>query len=314
MRFMFHVFIDSKVNEEMVDSFVECFTDNCQCIIDKDSAEVFIEILTSTDDRNYLYTEGEILSTFTQEFASQRISASIINTLPEYVDETILEKFRSLRRPFIVLLGGKNKTNYKELVEFVCFCVFKFFHIDSLLEPISFREIDDLVDMRKVVQKNFKVVTDSEGNQSYTKIKDRATVDAATIERSAGSDMFLVRRRFTDLGSEKLITRNLQKAVTECNKYAGYHVYNEEGKPIYESTKDRIVVNSNRSVVLPNETAIIRSGNGIRLKSQSGEFITINDGELVYISKRIGNEAQILVSRNGKQYKTVVNSDVLASF
>ena len=116
------------------------------------------------------------------------------------------------------------------------------------------------------------------------------------------------------MGSEKLITRSLQKAVTECNKYAGYHGYNEEGKPIYESTKDRIVVNSNRSVVLPNETAIIRSGNGIRLKSQSGEFITINDGELVYISKRIGNEAQILVSRNGKQYKTVVNSDVLASF
>ena len=314
MRFMFHVFIDSQVNEELVDSFVECFTDNCQCIIDKDSAEVFIEILASTDDRNYLYTEGEFLSTFTQEFASQRISASIINTLPEYVDETILEKLRSLRRPYIVLLGGKNKTNYKELVEFVCFCVFKFFHIDSLLEPISFREIDDLVDMRKVVQKNFKVVTDSEGNQSYTKIKDRATVDAATIERSTGSDMFLVRRRFTDLGSEKLITRNLQRAVTECNKYAGYHVYNEEGKPIYESTKDRIVVNSNRSVVLPNETAIIRSGNGIRLKSQSGEFITINDGEAVQVSKRMGNEAQILVSRNGKQFKTVVNSDVLASF
>lgn len=311
---MFHVFIDSKVDEELVDSFVECFMDNCQCVIDKDSADITIEILKSTDDRNYLFTKGEILSTFTQELASQRISLSIINTLPEYVDKSILEKFDVLGRPYIVLLGGKNKTNTKELVEFVCFCILKFFHIDSLLEPISFQEIDDIVDMKQFVKKNFSIVTDSEGNQSYMKIKDRATVDPMTVERSAGSEMFYVRRRFTDYGSEKLKTRSLQKAVTECNKHTGYHVYNEDGKPIYESTKDRVAINNNRSVILPNETAIVRSGNGIRLKSESGEFITINDGEEIQISRRLGNETEILVSRNGKQYKTFVNSDVLANF
>ena len=131
---------------------------------------------------------------------------------------------------------------------------------------------------------------------------------------SAGSEVFYVRRRFTDSGSEKLMTGNLQKAVTECDKHTGYHVYNEDGKPIYESKKDKTVINSNRSIMLPNETAIIRSGNGIRLKSQSGEFIMINDGEQVQISKRIGDGIEILVSRNGKQYMTVVNSDVLANF
>ena len=311
---MFHVFIDSKVNEELVNSFVECFMDNCQCTIDKQSADVYIEILNSIDDRNYLYTKGELLSTFSREFASQRISMSIINTLPEYADKSILEKFDALRRPYIVLLGSKNKTNHRSIVEFVCFCIFKFFHIDSLLEPITFREIDDYIDTKKFIEKNFNVIKDSEGNIAYSKMKDRATVNPMTVERSAGSKMFYVRRRFTDYGSEKLATHVLQKAVTECNKHVGYHVYNEDGIPIYESAKDKIVVNNNRSVVLPNETAIIRSGNGIRLKSKSGEFITINDGEVVQISKRMGNETEILVSRNGKQYMTFVNSDVLANF
>lgn len=311
---MFHVFIDSQVNEALVDAFVECFTDNCQCVIDKDSAEVFIEISDSVDNNTYLYASKELLSTFSHENASQRIPVAIINTLPEYVDKSILEKIDVLERPFIVLLGGKNKTNYKEIVEFVCFCIFKIYHIDSLLEPISFQEIDDLHDINKVIEKNFNIVTDSKGNTSYSKMKDRVTVDATTVERSAGSNMFHVRRRFTDYGSEKLATRSLQQAVTECNKYTGYHVYDDNGKAIYESNKDKIVVNSNRSVVLPNETAIIRSGNGIRLKSQSGEFISINDGEVVLISKRLGNETEILVSRNGKQYKAFVNSDVLANF
>ena len=314
MRFMFHVFIDSKVNEQLVDSFVECFSDNCQCVIDKDSAQVFIEICESKDNISYLYTKGGLLSTFSREHASQRIPVAIINTLPEYVDKSIVAKIDSLSCPSIALLGGKNKTNYHEIVEFVCFCIFKFFHIDSFLEPISFRDIDDLHDTNKVIEKNFSIVTDSEGNTSYLKMGSRDTVDAETIERSAGSNMFRVRRRFTDYVSEKLATRSLQAAVTECNKHVGYHVYNEDGKVIYESNKDRIVVNSNRSVILPNETAIIRSGNGIRLKSQSGEFISIDDGEEVQISKRLGNETEILVIRNGKQYKAFVNSDVLAKF
>jgi hypothetical protein len=312
---MFHVFVDSNTNEELVNSFVECFTDNCQCVIDKDSAEIFIEICESMDDNTYLYTNNELFDVFSQNHDSQQISLAIINTLPEYIDETILAKLSVLSCPSIVLLGGKNKTNYKAIVEFVCFCLFQYFHIDSLLEPISFRDIDDIHDTKKIIKQNFSIVTDSKGNKSYVKIKDRDIVDATTIERSAGSEMFHVRRRFTDFGSEKLTTHDLNLAVTECNKYTGYHVYNENGKAIYQSNKNKTVVNSNRSVVLPtNETAIIRSGNGIRLKSQSGEFITVNDGEFVNVSKRLGNETEILVTRNGKQYMAVVSSDVLANF
>lgn len=314
MRFMFHVFIDTKNNEELVNLFVECFTSNCQCIIDKYSAKLFIEIDNSINNNTYVYTNTGLFTILSNENRTRRVPVAITSILPEYVDKSITEKLDALSCPSIVVLGGKNKTNYKSIVEFVCFCIFKYFHIDSLLEPMSFKDLDTIGDPNKVIEKNFSIGTDSNGNKIYSKIKDRDTVDSTTVERASGSLMFRVRKRFTDYGSEKLATRDLQRAVTECNKHTGYHVYDNDGKVIYESNKNRIVVNSNRSTTLPNETARIRTGNGIRLKSESGEFIHISDGEIVQISKRIGNETEILVTRNGEQYKTFVNSDVLATF
>lgn len=310
---MFHVFIESNVDKELVCSFAKCFTNNCQCVINEEPIDVYIEIIHSVDDRNYLYSE-EISDIFKQELGSRNISTTIINTLPEYADKTILDKIESLKCPTIVILESKNKTNHDELIEFVCFCVFKFFHINSLLEPISFREIDELIDTRKVINKNFSIVTNSKGNKFFTKNIDRDAVDHITVERSIGSDIFYVRRRFTDLESEKLATRDLQKAVTECNKHTGYHIYDNNGKAIYQSVKNKIVVNNNRLNVQPTETAIVRSGNSVRLKSQSGKYATINDGEIIQISKRLGNKIEIFVFKNGEQYKAFVNSDVLANF
>ena len=45
---MFHVFIDSKVNEGLANSFIECFMDNCQCVTDKTNPDVIIEIIHFT--------------------------------------------------------------------------------------------------------------------------------------------------------------------------------------------------------------------------------------------------------------------------
>lgn len=63
--------------------------------------------------------------------------------------------------------------------------------------------------------------------------------------------LYYVRKTWADKTSQKGAFSVLANAKTECNKYVGYHVYDEKGKSVHTSTKKAAPVQTDADIVKP---------------------------------------------------------------
>jgi hypothetical protein len=274
---------------------------------DKDP-NVYLCIRKSSD--TCLYTNDTSLRSGCNSFASLTRFMIKVYSLTRNEEYLISAKLSSLKCPVIVLMGDENKMRASVIAEYICHILFTHFNIDSLVDDVHILTPNDIDTAKEVTKFNYNIIKDSNGKTTANIPRDLDVVDKDTINRSKGAITYVVRRVYHDLPSQKLYTDNLQLAVTECNKYIGYHVYDDTGRTIYTSSKGKLDASKVTKETRSNRVSI-RTGNGIRIRNEKGRLINIPDGSSATIIKTIGDKSEIRVVYDKKFYTTMIRNDYL---
>lgn len=205
----------------------------------------------------------------------------------------------------IHLAEDKVDENY---LKTICKSIFNKFNIDSLDIDISFKDIDTITDVEDKLAANYD--KDYE-NKVYLKDENEPNIELHTVRRAKGSMYYFTRRKFSDEENTKYAGESLIKAVAECDKYAGMKVFNEEGKLIYRSNKNKINPNQNYSDKI-NRHAILSTptGTGIYVVNE-GRRYHIPDGTEVIVTKINNSQSEIVVTVANQKIKANVMSSCL---
>lgn len=188
----------------------------------------------------------------------------------------------------------------------ICNIIFDHYHIDSLDFDIPFKDVNIVTDIEDKLSANY-----DKTDTAYFKDKDEPTIELHTARRAKGSLYYYTRRTFNDIESEKYSGSSLIKAVSICNKYTGTSVFNEEGKLIYKSTRNKITPTQNLSERVTKYAVInTPTGTGIYVSDGVKRFHVPNGTE-VLITKIHNTKTEIIVTIAGKKLKSEVSSSCL---
>ena len=198
-----------------------------------------------------------------------------------------------------------NLNNYDDqFVDNVVSSIFRNYKIDSLDFDFEVKTADSIEDNEIALRANY----DKIGN-TFSRGIDDPVISLETAKRAMNSfSLYTVRRSFLDSDSEKFVGESLSKAILECDKHAGFKVYDSEGKVIYSSHKNKIVINTNcETDDILNETAVIRTGNGLNVNG-----IHIPDGTRVIITKKSNKISEIKIHLGNETIITEILTSVLS--
>ena len=142
-------------------------------------------------------------------------------------------------------------------------------------------------------------------------MKNEGTVDLQTVKRAKtnNSSIYVVRRRFLDDESTKYMGASLVKAVTECKKYSGMSVFNQNGELIFKSTRNKVTpIQQPKECITKRAQLNISTGTGIYVGNR-GKRIHIPNGTEVIVSKISNSNTEIIVeSSTGEKLHALVKA------
>ena len=190
----------------------------------------------------------------------------------------------------------------------ICKTIFKKYNIDSLDFELPFKDINIMTNIEDKLSTNYDKDIK---NKVYFKGKDEPNIELHTIRRAKGSLYYFTRRSFNDDESEKYSGQSLIKAITECNKYTGMSVFNENGKLIYKSPKNKMTPiqnyldkNSKRAVIN------VPTGTGIYVLNENKKY-HIPNGTEVIITKIHHSKTEIKIIIDKKKFTAQIESSYL---
>lgn len=196
----------------------------------------------------------------------------------------------------------KEDFNSEDFAKTIVSAVFRKFNIESLDFDLSVKDADTVENSEINLGANY----DKKANILSRGIDD-PVISIDTAKRAKSSLIYVVRRNFMDVDSERFQGESLTKAIMECDKHAGFKVFDDTGKVIYSSKKNKTVISDNSKIDKKlDEKAAIRTGNGIRING-----IHIPDGTIVNITRRSNIKSEIMIHLGKETIKTeVLNNDL----
>lgn len=189
-------------------------------------------------------------------------------------------------------------------IDYIIDTIFKRFNIESLNFDIDIKTADTEENKEISLAANYDKI-----NNVMSRGKDDAVVPLETAKRAYASTLYTVRRAFNNPVNERYAGESLNKAIIECDKCAGFKVFDSNGKVIYSSQKNKININNMRAASMGHEYAVIRSGNGgIKLDN-----IFIPDGTRVIINKKSNKKSEIIIHLDDKKIQGEVINSILSS-
>ena len=221
-------------------------------------------------------------------------------------DKDHLPKYTFIEISNEILLSLEDDVVDENFLKKICNIVFEYYHIDSLDYDTSVKDINFIDDKEEKLKANYDKI-----DNAFFKDKNEAIIEAAVSRRAKGSEYYIVKRKFSENEEAKYTGFSLAKAVTECNKYTGTCVYNENGKLIYKSTRNKITPTQNYSERV-KKRAIINTSNGAGIYVSDGvKRFHVPNGTEVLITKIYNSKTEIIVTIAGKKLKSEVNSSCL---
>ena len=213
--------------------------------------------------------------------------------------------------PFFDIVNGnevKITTTYKfeseAFINYIIDTIFKRFNIESLNFDLDIKTADTEENKEISLVANYDKI-----NNIMSRGKDDAEVSLETAKRAYASILYVVRRAFNNPVNEKYVGESLNKAIIECDKYAGFKVFDNTGKVIYSSQKNKININNMKRNIMEKEYAFIRTNNG----GINIENTFIPNGTQVIINKKSDKKSEIIIHLDDKQIKGEVINSILSS-
>lgn len=179
--------------------------------------------------------------------------------------------------------------------------LFKRFKIESLNFDFDIKTVSDEEDKEIRLSANYDKI-----NNTLSRGIDDKIISVDTAKRALPSTGYYVARTIT--GPSIVYTGpSLNKAITECDKYAAFKVFDYNGRVIYTSKKNKTVINDKEKIINKETTAIIRTGHGIKLNNRH-----IPDGTKVIITKRSNKKSEIIIHLDGERIIAEVLNEVLS--
>ena len=193
--------------------------------------------------------------------------------------------------------------NSEDFVRTIVSSIFRKFNIESLDFDLTVKDADTIENSEINLGANY----DKKANILSRGIDD-PVISLDTAKRAKSSLIYVVRRNFMDIDSERFQGESLTKAIMECDKHACFKVFDDTGKVIYSSKKNKTVISDNSNLDKKlDEKAAIRTGNGIRING-----IHIPDGTIVNITKRSNIKSEIMIHLGKEMIKTEVFNNILS--
>ena len=249
------------------------------------------------------YNVAKFLERYIKENTTCKVNESNNPDITISIHKIPLEKDSSSKYKFI---ESSNEIVDESFLKKICNIIFDHYHIDSLDFDIPFKDVNIVTDIEDKLSANY-----DKTDTAYFKDKDEPTIELHTARRAKGSLYYYTRRSFKDIEGEKYSGPSLTKAVSICNKYVGMSVFNEEGKLIYKSTRNKITPTQNYSERV-KKRAIINTSNGAGIYVSDGvKRFHVPNGTEVLITKIHNTKTEIIVTIAGKKLKSEVSSSCL---
>lgn len=258
------------------------------------------------------YNVAKFLEKYIKENTTCRVNESNNPDITISIHKILLEKDSSSKYTFIEASNEMMILLCDDIVDEsflkkICNIIFDHYHIDSLDFDIPFKDVNIVTDIEDKLSANY-----DKTDTAYFKDKDEPTIELYTARRAKGSLYYYTRRTFNDIESEKYSGPSLTKAVSACNKYAGTSVFNEEGKLIYKSPKNKIAPIQNHSDKLTKHAIVnVPTGTGIYVSNGTKKY-HIPNGTEVIITKIHQSKTEIKITIGNEKFNAQIESSHLS--